>query len=232
MRKLSVSAILLVVVLLHGGCAFISLLGTPSRHEKKVPAEYRLTQRRDEKLLVLVTEPAWLGAEVNWRYYLTEAINGELTRKIGISRDNLVGYSELSGFRSNRPDYSMLTPGDVGRAMDVNMVLLVTVEQSGITGLGQQGYCKGLLSARAVLIDVGSGAVLWPGSATGKQIRVGFEIEPRGREGAATRLGAAAAHCIVRYFYDCRKDKFKIGDDISEMDWHMTDDQMLLGGMK
>ena len=231
MRRLSISAILLVV-LLGGGCGFVSLLGTPSRHEKKVPAEYKLAQRRNEKLLVLVSEPGWLGAEVNWRYYLTEAINEEFARKIGISRDNLVGYSELSNFRSNRPDYSMLTPGDVGRAMAVNMVLLVTVEQSGITGLGQQGYCKGLLGARAVLIDVGSGAVLWPGSTAGKEIRVGFEIEPRGREAAATRLGATAAHCIVRYFYDCRMNKFKIGDDISEMDWHVTDDQMLLGGMK
>ena len=46
----------LTAVLLQGGCAIISLLGTPTNYERKIPAEYDLSELEDKTILVLVEQ--------------------------------------------------------------------------------------------------------------------------------------------------------------------------------
>jgi hypothetical protein len=53
----------------------------------------------------------------------------------------------------------------------------------------------------------------------GKDVRVGFDIESRGQEIATERLAASAAHCTVRYLYDCPEPRFKIAEDRSDESW-------------
>jgi hypothetical protein len=216
-------------MLLGNGCGFVSLLGTPSRHEGKVAAEYNLAERKSQKLLVLVNQPSWVRARTNLRFYLTEAIQAELERRIEMRPDNLVSYDEVSGFRSGRSDFAALEPWEVGKALGADMVLLVTVQDYYLADQGQTGYYKGSLGSQVLLIDAGTRAVLWPKSGDGKEIRVGFEIEPRGHETAVARLAFATAHCIVRYLYDCRQNKFKIGDDVSEIHRQQANWQMISG---
>lgn len=212
----------LTAALFYSGCSFVGTagtLGSPTSHEKKIPAEYDLTMRRKQKILVLVNQPAYLDAQANLRFYLTEAMSKNLVKKVKIRPWFLVGYNELSEFRSNRPDFSLLSPAEVGTALDADMVLLVTLEEYQLHELAETGYYKGFLSARAILLDTATGEKLWPKSAKSKSIKVGFEVESYGQEVAVKRLMDACAHCTVRYFYNCPKDKFKTFDDKSDISW-------------
>jgi hypothetical protein len=217
MRKLSVF-LGLAMVFPHSGCkfaGFVPVLGTPTRYEKKIPAEYDLAQHEDQKVLVLVNQPGWLGARVNLRYYLTEAINEYLTDKVRIKAEYLAGYDELSKYRSNHPNFSLLSVSEVGAALDASMVLLVVVEAYELTKMGEMDYYKGFLAARTMLVDVGSRKKVWPESAESKIVRVGFEMEQGSQETAVIRLAGSFAHCTVRYFYGCTVANFKIPDDWS-----------------
>ena len=225
MKKLTI-LIILATLFFHSGCKYggiVGILGTPSYHEIKIPAEYDLTERPDQKILTFVNQPAWLGAQANLRYYLTEAINRNLTVEVEIPSDYLVPYSELSEFRSNKEDFSLLSPTEVGEALDANMVLLVMLEDYQLDKMAEANYYKGLLSARAVLLDVATGKKLLPKLANSKSIRVGFELESRGREIAIKRLVAALAHCTTRYLYNCHKTKFNIAEDKSRTGWKEWD---------
>lgn len=209
----------LTSLLFYSGCGIAGTIGTPRSHEKKIPAEYNLAGHRDRKILVLVNQPAWLNANVNLRFYLTEAINNSLVRNVKIPPGNLVTYNELSKFRSNQPNFSLLPPTKVGAALNTNMVLLVMIEDYQLYEIAETGYYKGSLNVQSILLETATGEKLWPESAGSKSVRVGFEVENRGWEFAVKRLATACSYCIVRYLYNCPGDKFKIFDDKSDSSW-------------
>ena len=209
----------LVVVLAQSGCGIISVLGTPRRHEKKITAEYNLAACTEKKILVLVEQRSWIDAGINLRYYVTGAINESLEKKVGILREYLVGYSELSEFRSKWSGLQRLSPTKIGAGLGADMVLLVTIEDYRLSEIAESGYLAGLLSGRAVLFETATKEKLWPVSAKSKSIKVGFDIEGDGREAANARLAAALAHCTTRYLYDCPEDRFKTADDRGSVGW-------------
>ncbi len=213
----------LATVSFCGGCEMLGVLGSSRRSEGKVPAEYDLREHKDQKILVLVDQPGWLNAQANLRYYLTDAINKNIVVNLKINPENLVEYDKLSLLRSNRADFSLLGPVEIGTALDANTVLLVTIEDCQLSEVGEPNYYKGLLSARAALLDTASGKKLWPKSDDSKSISVGFDIEERGREIAVIRLAGACAYCTVRYLYDCPRNKFEISEDRSDVDWGRWD---------
>ncbi|MHC4622431.1 MAG: hypothetical protein ACYS4W_00845 [Planctomycetota bacterium] len=206
-------------VLFGNGCGFISLLGTPTRHERKVAAEYDLTENRDGRLLVLVRQPSWLNAQVNLRYHVTARMNEELTEKIELENGNLVSYRELSDFRSRRPDFAFRSATEVGAALGADMVLYVTINGHELNRLDEVGYYKGFLSAECALHDVTAGKRVWPVSGESKSVMVGFDLESGGVEVAVQRLAASLAYCTVRYFYDCPEEQFRISEDKSDISW-------------
>ncbi|MHC4364295.1 MAG: hypothetical protein ACYSU6_01945 [Planctomycetota bacterium] len=221
MKKLIV-LITFIAVLSHGGCklgGLVGIVGSPTQREKKIPAEFDLAARKDQKILILVNQPGWLDADVDLRRGLTEAISVIILEKVKIKPAYLIGYDELSEFRSNKANFSLFSAADVGAALDADMVLLVVPEAYQLTEMGGAGYYKGFLGVQTVLLDAASGEKLWPGLAERRTIRVGFEIEDRGREIAIKRLMAGCAHCIVRYFYNCPMLRFKISDDRSDISW-------------
>ena len=210
---------MLVVVFFYSGCGIVGIVGTPRAHEEKVVAEYDLAEHKEQKILVLVNQPVWLNAQVNLRYYLTKAINKNLTAKVKILPEYIVSYSELSAFRSNQADFLLLSPVEVGEALSANMVLLVEIGSYELNKIAETNYYEGFLSVQSVFLDVATGEKIWPESARSKSIKVGFEVESRGREIAVNRLTAASAYCLVRYFYDCPKNEFKIADERSGIGW-------------
>jgi len=209
----------LTVVFFHSGCRIVGIVGTPRSHEKKITAEYDLAAHRKQRVLVLVNQPAWLDAGVDLRYYITEAINTNLVRKVKIPSRNLVTYNKLFEFRSNQRNFSLLSPAKVGTALEADVVLLVMIEDYQLHEIAETGYYKGLLNTRTILLDTANAEKLWPKSAESKSIKVGFELGERGREVAVKRLVRACAYCTVRYLYDCPKNKFKIFDDKSDIGW-------------
>ena len=201
------------------GCESIGVLVTPTRHERKIPAEYDLTGQTDKRVLVLVKQPAYLNAQENLRYYITNAVRENLVAKTMTDRENIVSYERLSEFRSSESDFSLLSPASIGRALEADMVLLIVVESYELSEMAESGYHKGALATRSVLLETSTGKKLWPQAESSKSVRVGFEFEGGGQKVAVTRLAVAAGHCIVRYFYDCLKKKFRIADDKTHISW-------------
>ena len=176
-------------------------------------------KQKGRKILVLVEQPGWLSTEVNLRYYLTEAIRESLIAKVKVPPEYIISYDELSAFRSNKGDFSSLSPVAVGKALGADIVLLVMIEDYQLDEVAETtDYYNGFLGAQAVLFETATAEKLWPESTEGKSIRVGFEAE-HGREAAVDRLVNACAHCITRYFYDCPKYKFKIFDEGVKAEW-------------
>ncbi len=197
------------------GCGIL----VPTSHEKKVPAEFQLADYKGKKTLVLVNQPAWLGAPVALRQELTERINGYLIEMVELSPDDIIDYEQLSDFRAERVDYNMMTEAQIGGALGADLVLLVVLDAFGMKKLPDVDYYNGALGCQVIIIDVESAKKLWP-EETAKVVRVGFEFDVRGQEMAVKRLTTAAAYCITRYLYDCRMDRFKIADDKGGAGWN------------
>ncbi len=225
--QLAFSLVAFVVIVMPwllfcNGCqiaGLIAAVGTPTRSERKTVAEYNITEEQEQKILVLVDQPVTLNPGINLRYYLTKAFNEYLKARVKIPAENIVTYDTLSRFRSTRPDFSMLAPSQVGTALAANLVILVIIDDYQLYEMADTGYHKGFLTARALLVDCATGKTLWPELEQTRNIKVGFELEKFGPTAAAARLTAAAAHCTVRYLYDCRKNRFKIAEDRSGVGW-------------
>ena len=199
-----------LVLIFCSGCGIL----TPSAHETKIPAEFKLADYTNRKTLVLVNQPAWLGAPIALRRELTERINNYLVEKVKLGSGDIIEYEQLSDFRAKRVDYSMMNEAQIGSALGADLVLLVVLDGFSMSKLPDVDYYNGALSCQVILIDVESAKKLWPAEGA-KMVRVGFEFDVRGLEIAVKRLANAAAYCATRYLYDCRKDKFKIADDRS-----------------
>jgi len=185
-----------------------------------IEAEYDLGQDSEQVILVLVEQPGWLGAKVNLRYYITEAVNSELIEKVEYLDKNLISYESLSGYRSDNSNFSRLSKAEIGRALGADMVLLIMLEDYKYQEMANTGYYKSYLAAESVLVDTVDGSKIWPDAEETKSIKVGFEIGSKS-EAAAKRLSAALTHCVVRYLYDCPKNKFKISADKSDISWQI-----------
>ena len=80
----------LTAVFFQSGCGLVGVIGTPGRHEREITAEYNLAERKGQKILALVNQPVWLGADVNLRFYITEAVSKNLVEKVKIRPEYIV----------------------------------------------------------------------------------------------------------------------------------------------
>ena len=156
---------------------------------------------------------------MNFRYYLTEQFNESLKKRMKFDSEQLIRYQKLSEFRSLKPDFSSLSPADIGRSFSADLVLLVTIADYRLTKLPESEIYKGYLAAEAGLIHTASGAKLWPQDSETKSIKVGFEFQGGEIEDAAKRLARAVAFCTTRHLYNCPAAKYKTADDRSGQAW-------------
>lgn len=217
LKNVAVFAVLGLILV--SGCGLVSVFGTPGYYEKKVPAEYQLGEHKDEKILVLAYQPAYLSTEVSLRYYVTEMMNRLIEEKVKFPSKNFVSYDELSQFRSERMDFAELSATEIGKALGADMVMVVMIDNSSVRELEDTGYYSGYMATRVSLMDVGTDKQVWPDNDKAKIINVGFEVEKRGKDAVVTRLAKACAYCTVRYLYDCKKARFSISDDRSKKQW-------------
>ncbi len=216
MMRRCVCIVFLCLLCLSAGCGLLALvpvLGTQSYDEKVVPAEFDIGEHADSVVLVLVEQPGYISTSINMRFYLTEAINRSLYMSAGIPDPNLIHYERIADFRAENPEWSLLSPIQMGSRFGADMVLDVHIEDLQLEEAGEAAFLSGKLDTRAALLDVNTGEQLWPQSPGGKQVKVGFEIEDEGRDKAVTRLAVASAHCTTRYLYDCKKKRFRIIED-------------------
>jgi hypothetical protein len=138
--------------------------------------------------------------------------------RVKVPSKNILSYDELSEFRSNKDDFSSLSPSEVGKALGADIVLLVTIKDYQIVELDESGYYNGSLGVQAAIFEAG-GKQVWPKDSVGKSIKVGFETGEHGQEAAVNRLVNACAYCTSRYFYNCPKYKFKLFDEHMDVGW-------------
>lgn len=222
MKKPEVLATI-VVLLFSCGCGTVPLLTTPTRHEKKVPAEYNLAAQQDKKVVVIVNNPVWVNAPSSLALRVAADVNNNLTEKLGLQPKNLVSNERLQTFRASTPEADSLSPAELGKAVGADLVLFAELHQFSLTQVTETEYYKGELVGRAAVFDCDSAEQLWPEAEQGKLIRVAFDVEEGDYSAADNRLAGAFAHCITRYLYDCPVHKFKIFEDKSGTgweDWH------------
>jgi len=224
--RLIFSAFLSLFLLFQNGCSawagLVGVLGTDRRSERRVPAEYELKPDKTDKertILVFVEQIGQLGARENLRLFVTDAVNKALEKRVKISPEFIIEYPKLSDFRSGRGDFTLFSPDQLGRELGADLVLLISLQGYRLERVAESDYFKGLLMAHASLWDVTTGRKLWPDSEKSRGIIVGFDAHTGRRDLAAKRLSSALAHCVTRYFYDCKEENFKIGEDLSGEGW-------------
>ena len=206
-----------IAVVFFGGCkAFLGVISSPTYHEQKIPAQFKLADRAKEKILVFVEEARGSGAGSNLREMVSDTVSVFIVKKARIKSQYLVSQRELSDLKSQRSDFSRLSPVEVGRSVGAAVVLYVRIEDYKLYEMAETGYYRGSLVTRSILFDTASGEMLWPRETTGRVVRTKVEFETKGYEATAERLTRATAHCIVRNFYDCPRDQFKVRDEQSE----------------
>ncbi|MFH1615268.1 MAG: hypothetical protein ABIG61_09320 [Planctomycetota bacterium] len=195
------------------GCGVIGVLTTPTSSEKFFKAEYDIAEHANGKILVVVEQENWGMAEANFGLYLTEYFNEALRQYAKVKERYLVGYSDLLRFQASCAGFSQLSPARKGALYGADKVLLVVVEGQQLSEQADSGYYEGYLNTRSFVFDVNSGLIVWPGSAEGKRISVGIESERGADDTAVRRLARSTAYCVVRYLYNCPKDKFRNSDE-------------------
>jgi hypothetical protein len=214
MRKAEVF-VTIAVLLFSCGCGTVPLLTTPTRHEKKVPAEYNLAAQKDKKVMVVVYSPAWVTAPASIVSKLTDDLEMNLTEQLKLECDNLILYENL------KPKSCMSVPPGpwLGKDFGADLVLYAELHEFNLEKVTETDYYKGQLEGKAALFEAGSEHRLWPQSEPGKVIRIAFDVEQGDYDKAIDRLSRAFAHCTTRYLYDCPVAKFKIFEDKSGTGW-------------
>jgi len=209
-------------LLFCGGCqiaGLIAVAGSPIHSKQKLTAEYDISKPEGRSILVLVDQPIGLDDNTNLAFYVTKAFNDYLKARVGIPPEDIISYDKLSRFRVTDSDFPVLGPEQIGTALGSDLVILVMLDDYRLKQIPQSGYHKGFLAARAELIDCATGKRLWPKADLTRVVKVGFELDKRGPSAAAVHLAAAAAHCTLRYLYNCPKTRFKIAEDRTGVAW-------------
>lgn len=190
-----------------GGCLLIPILGSPAAYDIKVPAEFKLKQRSEKRIVVFV-ESTGSVASPSLNSDLAAAIRAELIKKASIQSDFLFVSGEASPERAKSPiHFRLLSPGQIAREQGAGTILYVRIEEFQMTQLHKEGYFTGHLVTRSMIFDDAE-MQLWPQESSGRLIRARVEVNTKGSDATRTDLVDATTHCISRYMYDCPKPDF------------------------
>ena len=194
-----------------GGCNVVGWLGTPTPHERKIPAEYEL-DGTESRILVFVDQARSSSVGFHVRGALDAAVIGYLTSRVGVDKSNIIA---SVGYTPSRVQaYAGLSPAQIGQKAGADLVLYIRIDKYELEQMDDsQGYFSGSITTRSVLVDVGSAKILWPASQDARLNRIKVELDIHGREATSNRLISGVAHCITRYFYDCSSARFRWGDE-------------------
>lgn len=210
------AAIITILILMFAcGCTMFS----ETRSEKKVPAEFNLTETGEQKIAVIIENPIWSGAPRNLAEQLTGEIHKKLKDDLKLNKKKIILQEKVSEYMRNSPQTEMQGQIEIGRGVGADLVLYAQIQNFSLAKTNEADYYKGLLEGKAALFDVGSEAKLWPADESGKIILVSYEIEQGNYEAAVRRLARAFAHCETRYLYNCPVPRYKIYEDKSGTGW-------------
>ena len=190
------------------GCNIVGFLASPGPFEKKIPPQYDLQAQQDRKILILIDCPRSSEVDYDVKKKLIAGFELYLRSQMDIEPANFV--SNPSGL-----DQALNhDPVKMAQELGVGYVLLVQVDQYGLSPLNSAKYFTGQMISRAVLMDADLNMAVWPKEPGGKIVHIGVDLETKGRDIALTRLVSGTTHCILRYLYPCEKLKYKNSDEV------------------
>jgi len=192
-------------------------LGTERDSEKKTPAEFELGET-EGKIVVFISQPGWIKTPMDLRVTLTNSLNQMLEEKAGIKKERLIKYADVLKIRMELPEDKRDNATEVASKLGAKYVLAVQVMDFEISTFSEKDFYTGQMVTTACLNNT-KGEKLWPVSGEGcKEATVGIETEAGTLKSSVEQLSNATAHCVTRYFYDCKTERFRIQEEQKELD--------------
>ena len=195
-------------------------LATETEYERAIPAEFKLA-KTEGKIAVVVSQPGWIKTPIDLRIALTDAFNVALEEKVKIKKERLLPYTDVLELRRGLPDEKKDDPFEIASKLNAQYVLAVQITDFELSTFAEENLFNGTMLTKSCLFDINA-KKLWPQDANeaGRKITVGFEDEKGTVKSAVEQLSAATAHCVTRYFYDCKAIRFKIAEEQKELDFY------------
>ncbi|MGA2915866.1 MAG: hypothetical protein ABSE89_07545 [Sedimentisphaerales bacterium] len=186
--------------------------------EKVTPAEFKLGATKG-KIAVVISQPSWIKTPMDLRITLTEAINAALEEKANIKKERLIPYTDVQKCRMALPEDKRDDPFEITSKLNAQYVLTVQITDFDLSTFAEEDFFNGTMITKSCLFDANSNK-LWPQDANDncRQIAVGLETEKGTVKTSVEKLCAATAHCITRYFYNCKAAHFRIAEEQREFD--------------
>jgi hypothetical protein len=198
------------------GSAVVGGLSSETPSEKETPAEFKLGEAlgKEGKIIVVVTQPAWIKSPMDLRNALTNSLNAAFEIKAEIKKERLTAYSDIMKIRMSLPEDKKNDPIETAKKLNAKYVLTVEVQDFDLSTFAEKDFYNGTMTVKSCITD-SNGVKLWP-KKEGEDYRltsVEIENEKGTVESAVGKLSDAAAFCITRYFYNCKTDHFRIPEE-------------------
>ncbi|OHB61608.1 MAG: hypothetical protein A2Y12_11270 [Planctomycetes bacterium GWF2_42_9] len=201
------------------GCnSAAGLLGNVSSEtesEKIIPAEFKIAET-EGKIAVLIQQPGWIKTPMDLRIPLTKYINTSLKETVKLKEDRLIEYKDVLNARLQLPDDKRDEPNEIAAKLGAKYVLYVQIMDFDLSTFAERDFYNGLMKTNASLLDE-KGNRIWPKDESKASI-VEIEDEKGTIEASVNKLTAATAHCITRYFYDCKTIRFRVPEEHKEIE--------------
>jgi len=123
MKKI-ITSITLSILIFSSGCQMVSIMGSPTRHERKIPAEYDFASKQKEKVLVVVDSAAWSDVPFDLKKKLVDALNAGLNKKLKLNKKNIIDYKNEKDFLQSKGEPSASLPYDIGKKAGADLLCL------------------------------------------------------------------------------------------------------------
>ncbi len=157
-----------------GGCQVFAAATAMMFPEERMPAEYKLPNRKTSKVLVFADDmfnplsyPPAKGA-------LTEKVNQMILEKKLAAE--VVPYDRLRDLQAAEPDFNRLSVSTVGRKLGADLVIYVLLNPLSLRDSPADTLWRGRFSGRVRVVDVHRGRRIWPEQSAGREVRV---VEPQ-----------------------------------------------------
>lgn len=202
-----------LILVTAGGCNIFGFLSSPGGYEQKYKPKYDLKPESKRKVFVWVDPSPGSGAGVSEAKALTAALAKQLRKQVGVSEKNILVPTNLESLIR---DYSV-RPETLGSQAGAELVFYVHLTSFQVNDLHSGTIYSGSMTCRGVLLDIKNNKTLWPQPPQEMVADVVIDAANKGREDLIDNLSKAAAHCLLRDLYACRKPDYKINEERSAL---------------
>ena len=154
--------VVLPAVLTASGCGILGapyqLFIYPLLPKPTIPAEHDMTEK---VVLIWVDDLSAQQTEnPRLRRELTEQLREQLLEHEAAQA--IIEYNAIAGFRNRHPEFSELSPEQLGEHFAVDEVLHIIIDEFQLRHEAGQGFFRGVISGRCTVVDVATGRRVWP----------------------------------------------------------------------